>query len=220
MGKARLRSRALRIWRVDYLHYRYLWPNIESAVQRALASLRLNSPVVLDIGCGQRPYRDLFGGCSYIGLDYGTEDTCPDVLGDASCLPFAAGTVDMVFSTQVIEHVRYPDLMVKECGRVLRPGGYLVLTGPFYWPLHEEPLDFHRFTRYGFAGYLRDAGFTDWEIKPDGGDWAQICLSISLRLKRRWLAPLRVVVNSVGTILDSSFASTTCPANYTIIARR
>lgn len=220
MRKGRLRSRRLKIWGADYLHYRYLWPNIESAVHRALESNGTHTPIVLDVGCGNKPYKDLFGESLYIGLDCGTEDSSPDLIGDATQLPIGTGAVDIVFSTQVIEHVRNPGLMVKECSRVLKPGGSLILTGPFYWPLHEEPYDFHRFTKYGFAHYLEEAGFSEWEIEEDGGDWAQVCLSVSLRLNRRWLAPFRVLVNSAGAIMDSAFASRLSPSNYTILARR
>jgi SAM-dependent methyltransferase len=218
--KYRLQERRLKIWTAGYLHYRYLWPNIEAAVQRALLSVPCKVPTILDIGCGHRPYSDLFGESNYIGLDHGTEDTSPDVVGDAMQLPIRSEAADIVFSTQVIEHVPNPGLMIRECYRVLKPGGYLILTGPFYWPLHEEPFDFHRFTKYGFAHYLSEAGFSEWEIKEDGGDWAQLFLSMSLRASPRWLAPLRVLINCAGVLLDSLQNAKLSPANYTILARR
>ena len=216
----RLQKRQLKIWTADYLHYRYLWPNIEAAVQRARLSVPCEVPTILDIGCGHRPYSDLFEKSNYIGLDHGTDDTSPDVVGDGMRLPICSGAVDIVFSTQVIEHVPNPGLMIRECYRVLKPGGYLILTGPFYWPLHEEPFDFHRFTKYGFAHYLSEAGFSEWEIKEDGGDWAQFFLSLSLRFSPRWLAPLRVMINCAGVLLDSIQNPKISPANYTILARR
>ena len=70
---------------------------------------------------------------------------------DATRLALGDDRFDIVFCTQVIEHVPDPAALVAETHRVLRPGGWLVLTGPFWWPHHEEPHDFHRFTRYGFA---------------------------------------------------------------------
>ena len=74
--------------------------------------------------------------------------------------------------------------MINECFRVLKPGGALVLTGPFYWPIHEEPYDYYRYTRYGLEYMLQKAGFATWEIRPDGGDWAQILLSINLKVSK------------------------------------
>lgn len=220
MPNGRIRERSLRIWRCDYLHYRYLWPNIEAAIQTARASISAPHPLVVDVGCGHRPYRDLFGRCSYVGLDYGASDTSPDVLGDATCLPIAGQVADIVFSTQVLEHVPDPRKMIRECHRILKSNGYLILTAPFYWPLHEKPWDFHRFTKFAFEHYLSDAGFTSWQIKEDGGDWAQFFLSVSLRFGRRWMAPFRVVSNCMGAALDSIVKSTEMPANYTVLAQR
>ena len=43
--------------------------------------------------------------------------------------------------------------------RVLRPGGYLLLTAPQTNELHEEPRDFFRYTNYGLHNLLEEAGF-------------------------------------------------------------
>jgi len=219
MKRLRLHKRVLKLWRNDYLTYKYLWPNIESAVGRALGDIGSASPIVLDVGCGHKPYRDLFPPATYFGMDYGLVDSSPDFVGDALCLPVKNQSVDIVFAAQVIEHVPRPDVMVRECKRVLRPNGYFVLSGPFYWPLHEEPNDFFRFSKYGFVQLLKDAGFSEWQVREDGGDWAQLMLSVSLRLNSRLLTPLMCMVNATGALLDAVTTSRKSPANYTVIAR-
>jgi SAM-dependent methyltransferase len=216
----RLTERRLRPWRQDYLVYRYLWPHIAEAVAQARSQLGPGRPLVLDLGCGNRPYADLFEGCSYLGTDYSAEDSRPDVITDGTRLALASDRFDLVFCTQVIEHVPDPAALVRESFRVLRPDGFLVLTGPFWWPLHEEPHDYHRFTRHGFASLLRSAGFAGVRITPDGGDWAQFFLSVALRLGGRPLAPVRLVTNLLGATLDRWAPSFTYPANYTILARK
>ena len=219
MTKRRLQHRVLKLWRNDYLTYKYLWPNIEWAVRTSLERSSSPSPIVLDLGCGNQPYRDLFPTANYLGMDRGSFDSSPDFVGDALCLQIKDQSVDIVFATQVIEHVTKPDLMLRECKRVLRADGSLILSGPFYWPLHEEPYDFFRFTKYGFQHLVRDAGFSEWQIREDGGDWAQLMLSVSLRLNSRLLIPLICAVNITGAVLDGMRPSRRSPANYTVLAR-
>jgi SAM-dependent methyltransferase len=220
MEKHRLKQRRLRIWQPDYLVNRHLWANIEKAIQKARASLNTNFPLVLDVGCGHKPYRVHFGSARYFGMDRTREDSAPDFLGDACRIPVQTGVVDILFSTQVIEHVPKPDQMLREFNRVLKPGGSLILTGPMYWPLHEEPFDFYRFTKYGFVHLLRESGFADWEVQEDGGDWAQIMLALNLKLTSRLTIPLRCAVNFAGMALERISGAKQSPANYTIWARR
>ena len=216
---ARLRTRRNRIWARSFLTYRYLWPNIESAIRRARGDLHVGKPVVLDVGCGERPYEDLFAGCTYWGLNYGTEHASPHLVGTALALPIRDSAVDLVFATQVIEHLPDPARFLGECARVLRPGGRLVLTGPMYWPLHEEPHDYFRFTKYGFAELLRRTGLDLLELKPDGGNWAMIGQALALNLPG-WLRPLVPVTNAIClglVIIDHRTGST---MNYTLVAGR
>jgi SAM-dependent methyltransferase len=54
------------------------------------------------------------------------------VQGDGSKLPFTSGSFDLVFSHSVIEHVSSAEEYLRECHRVLRPGGVLYLsTAPY-----------------------------------------------------------------------------------------
>jgi SAM-dependent methyltransferase len=53
-------------------------------------------------------------------------------LADGMYLPFAAGTFDLVLSHAVIEHVADAPLYLRECARVLAPGGHVYLsTAPY-----------------------------------------------------------------------------------------
>jgi SAM-dependent methyltransferase len=219
MKEQRLKKRTLRIWKNDYLINRHMWKNIERVVSIALRETAQKPPRVLDVGCGNKPYADLFKGCDYQGMDREATDGDPDIIGDVTSIPVGSGTMDIVFSTQVIEHVPDPQAMVRECHKILRRGGFLILTGPFYWPLHEEPRDYHRFTRYGFDNLLSNAGFSSWEIWPDGGNWTQIFLSINLQLRRVCFIPLIMLFNCLGLVMDYLDHEETIPANYTILAR-
>src|SRR5215813_9012520 len=115
MKKRRLHKRYLKIWSADYLHYRYLWQNIEMVVRSARLSVATSIPTVIDVGCGHKPYLDLFLDSRYIGLDYRADETSPELLAEATQLPIISESVDIVFSSQVIEHVPEPGLMISEC---------------------------------------------------------------------------------------------------------
>lgn len=120
---------------------------------------------VLDVGCAEgRPRNHLPADTWYIGLDYFSTatdwyGTRPDVFGDAQKLPFADHTIDHVLFLDVIEHLPAPDQSLSELHRVLKKGGSMTLQVPFMYPLHDEPLDFHRWTLHGLRGAAARHGF-------------------------------------------------------------
>lgn len=124
---------------------------------------------LLDVGCGDKPYFSIFKRKvnSYIGLDLDKGD----VKGSALKLPFPAMSFDTVLCTQVIEHVKDPQLMVNEINRILKKNGYAILTAPLFWCLHEEPNDFFRFTKYSLEMIFNNANFKIIYIK-DRGNWS------------------------------------------------
>lgn len=59
----------------------------------------------------------------------------PLLRGDAGALPIRDGAVDAVVLLDVLEHVADPSAVIAEVHRVLRPGGYLVISVPHASPL-------------------------------------------------------------------------------------
>lgn len=118
----------------------------------------------LDVGCGERPYEFLFNVKEYIGIDveqsgHPSDAKFCDILYDGKNIPFSDEYFDGVICTQVIEHVLHNDALLIEMARVLKPGGYLLLTAPFVWEEHEQPYDFTRFTRFGLKDLINRSGF-------------------------------------------------------------
>jgi SAM-dependent methyltransferase len=72
-----------------------------------------------------------------------------DVAADAHDLPFSNDVFQRIECDAVLEHVKYPERVVREIERVLSPGGFAHLVVPFCHPFHEYPKDFHRFTPDG-----------------------------------------------------------------------
>jgi SAM-dependent methyltransferase len=119
------------------------------------------SGTTLDVGCGWRPYEKTFfaGASKYIGSDYLSPRSRPDLVSSALAIPFREGVFDTVVSTEVLEHVPDPLKCLKEMHRVLKPGGYLVLSTPMYWPRHEVPYDYFRYPYDGLLYLLESSGF-------------------------------------------------------------
>lgn len=88
--------------------------------------------------------RSLFGD-PYVGVDM-RPGPGVDVVATADALPFDDASFDVVVSTEMLEHDPSPWLSLAEMGRVLRPGGHLLLTtrGNGFGE-HHEPSDFWRF---------------------------------------------------------------------------
>lgn len=131
---------------------------------------------VLDIGCGMKPYRDLFTEVHrYVGIDMPAEGSAAtfaiDVYGDATRLPIRDSSADGILCSEVLEHLPEPAAFMCEAARVLRPGGHLLLTTPQTWGLHEEPRDFFRYTKYGLMHITTAAGLKVIEVEPTTGLW-------------------------------------------------
>ncbi len=118
----------------------------------------------LDVGCGKKPYKHLFTTNQYIGMDieqtghtHQNEDI--DVFYDGITFPFPNERFDSIICNQVLEHVFNPDEFLNEINRVLKQGGYILLTVPFVWDEHEQPYDFARYSSFGLKSIFEKHGF-------------------------------------------------------------
>jgi SAM-dependent methyltransferase len=87
-----------------------------------------------------------------------------DFIADGHSLPIADNSIDGIWIQAVLEHVMYPQRVVAEIHRVLKPGGIVYAETPFQQHVHEGPYDFTRFTESGhrllFKEFkLLDSGF-------------------------------------------------------------
>ena len=154
---------------------------------------------LLDIGCGSKPFAPVFAGrvTRYWGSDLASSrylgQEHPDAFATAEQQPFRAGTFDTVLGLSMLTYLPEPGRMVAEAYRVLKPGGMLILEFTQMVPLHDEPWDFFRFTRFGAEHLLRQAGFEPVEYVPVGGLWSRVGLTMIAGLNRLNRGPTRVL---------------------------
>jgi SAM-dependent methyltransferase len=169
---------------------------VRTAILRELKNIlsQLNG-VLLDVGCGQMPYRPLLLSnetkvTKYIGIDMPTSRygiIQPDIIWDGRRLPFENNAADCALLTEVLEHCPEPVMVLTEVNRVLKPGGMLFLTVPFLWPLHEVPYDEVRYTPFAMQRHLEQSGFANINLKALGGWDASLAQLIGLWVCRRGL---------------------------------
>lgn len=111
---------------------------------------------VLDLGSSWSPYADYFPNRISCDIE---QRPGVDVVADAHDLPFADGEFEAILCSEVLEHLHTPEKAISEMERVLVPGGELILTTRFMFPLHDVPHDYFRYTEYGMKHLFRN-----WEI--------------------------------------------------------
>lgn len=130
---------------------------------------------LLDLGCGKAP---LYG----VYKTLATEVTCVDWgnslhqtthLDQEADLTQPIDLPDQAFDTiilsDVLEHIPVPLDLCREVARLLAPGGKLIMNVPFYYPLHETPYDFYRYTEFALRRFMDDSGMSVIHLEPIGG---------------------------------------------------
>jgi SAM-dependent methyltransferase len=121
----------------------------EDSARQLAKYVDLSGRTLLDVGGGPGYFRDAFraAGATYFSLDAdvgelsGMGDIASGtVIGSGMQLPFAEESLDVTYSSNVLEHVVDPWRMADDMLRVTKPGGvvflsYTVWYGP--WGGHE-----------------------------------------------------------------------------------
>lgn len=131
---------------------------------------------VLDFGCGEGKSIALFEKVlphsEWAGVDI---ESSPEVDSrtrqdsrfftyNGSLLPFRDSSFDLIYSHQVLEHVRHPEIVLAEIKRVLEKGGKFIGQTSQLEPYHSFSL--WNFTVYGFKKIVEDAGLKLVKIRP------------------------------------------------------
>ena len=134
----------------------------------------------------------------YLNIDPSTK---PDYCCSAEDLPIESDSIDGFLLCEVLEHLEYPEKVLDEVFRVLKPSGSGWITIPFLYQIHADPNDFQRWSEVKIRNTLKQTGFSYIEIRPMGSaaaviyDLCHACLNRSLNhgriLNRSWSRLLR-----------------------------
>lgn len=186
---------------------------------------------VLDVGCGEQPYRYLFNDIvRYVGLNTPPNGGV-DLYGDGMALPFQKAVFDTVLCNEVLEHVPEPSIFLDEITRVIKSEGMLLLTTPQTWGLHEEPRDFYRYTQYGLEHLAKKSGLEIIEITPTCGMWATLAQRLAdtvifhyAKESPHWvieiLSLLLAPILMMGYGLDKIFGKRGDTLDYVMVAKK
>ncbi|HQU85463.1 MAG TPA: methyltransferase domain-containing protein [Pyrinomonadaceae bacterium] len=198
--------------------------------------------VLLDVGCGTKPYLPVFKPFveKHLGIEYSPESVFrghkADIFGDAMNLPLEDNSVDTILCTEVLEHLPDPEKAISEFFRILRPGGTLITTAPFIYPVHDT-WDFFRYTPKGLAAIMTRRGFEIERVESLSGGGITIALMFNIFwfdlgfLWTKWLYPIGVllrplllifvfIVNILGLIADLLIPSPQMSFNHLTIGKK
>lgn len=197
---------------------------------------------VLDVGCGQSPYKFLLiaENTKYFGVDiidaekfdYNNSEITPF---DGENIPFENEKFDGLICTEVLEHVQQYQKLIDEMYRVMKPGATGIVTIPWSARYHYAPYDYFRYTPSSL--HTMFSKFSEGKIIPRGSDvsnianklivmWARnlYCDSVSKYIMLSlWILTLPILFAAVliaHISLWLRLGSTDDPLGYTIILKK
>ncbi|MBW4536110.1 MAG: class I SAM-dependent methyltransferase [Pleurocapsa minor HA4230-MV1] len=208
--------------------------------QEFASKLKPNS-LVLDAGAGNAPYQELFANFNYETADK-FDSSCKYVC-DLVAIPVQDERFDYIVCNQVLEHLPEPKQALKELCRVLKTGGEIICTTPFFYEEHLQPNDFYRYTQFGHAYLFKEAGFEVEKIEWLEGYFGTLAYQLEVAYRSLPSALTSIVKNWFGLVLSPflilckvlflllsaifyrldlkvKFTSNGHPKNYVIIAKK
>jgi len=138
---------------------------------------------ILDAGAGESQFKKFCSHLKYIAQDFGEyegtgevglqtgkwDNSKLDIVSDILSIPLPDHSVDAIMCTEVLEHIPDPLGAIKEFGRLMKPGGYLLITAPFTSLTHFAPYHFASgLSKFFYEKHLPDNNFEITDLQLNG----------------------------------------------------
>jgi ubiquinone/menaquinone biosynthesis C-methylase UbiE len=138
---------------------------------------------ILDAGAGELQFKKFCSHLKYIAQDFGQysgdgeiglqtgswDNSRLDIVSDIVSIPLPDHSLDAIMCTEVLEHIPDPVRAIKEFNRLVKPGGYLLITAPFASLTHFAPYHFASgLSRFFYEKHLSENGFEIKDLQLNG----------------------------------------------------
>ncbi len=139
---------------------------------------------ILDAGAGELKYKKFCQHLNYVSQDFAQysgqgngkglqtgvwDQTKLDIVSDIANIPEPDGSFDAAMCVEVLEHVPHPVDALRELSRLLKPGGYLIVTAPFCSLTHFAPYFYQTgYSRYFYEYWLDQFNFEILDLQYNG----------------------------------------------------
>ena len=176
-------------------------PNTHKRVFELLLkhSRELNQIDILDVPCGAGAFSNRLSetGANVTAVDISQVesfqfDTNKLVIQDINDgLPFKDQTFDVIISIEGIEHLENPSYFLRECARVMKKNGYLILTTPNVDSFRSR----RKYFLHGFPRFFSPMGEA---LKQDGHIHPIDMIFINGAIKKAGLQMIEITVNKIS----------------------
>ena len=205
-----------------------LYKFIDETIEKYISIQNLERRKIINIGAGGEIGKFIKKKLlNVIEVDI-DKDRNPDLILDIQNMYLISdNSIDVIFCLEVLEHVQKPFKAVSEIYRVLKPRGIIIGSVPFVFPIHDEPYDYFRFTKYGLLDLFKD--FKCLKLVERNSyikSWYVILLRLinvgTLKQRIVWvvLFPFMILILPIVIILDTIVTNKQSTTGYFFIFKK
>ena len=84
------------------------------------------------------------------------------------------GSYSTIVATGLLEHLKQPEKLLRECNRILKPGGKLFISASSVFSVHRGPDDYFHVTQFGMMELLSSQTWSHTDIRGSCGPFKTI----------------------------------------------